>query len=287
MKCRYGVFQLVLLICVTPALLGQIPAGTDRRDVLGWVLKGKFRPFVEAEYGYAFVDQEKSTAEFNEIAAVGAKLGYSEVKIFKRSLLSMDDRYAFGGYSSSDVDHRNLLSEEKVTAELLRFGLGFRSGYGYPIGPIGLLPWNMHTYEFTRVKTARPDTLLPSDVDILNRYEGHYSFGISGEAGLSVRLFGAFQANASYQMSIIYPRVVFWEWLGSYMLAAGATGIVTVFGEDVVSSSEVLGPILYWVIKNGLTYGLFHLYRTSMNWPFKSETPLTQQAFKVGATFVF
>jgi hypothetical protein len=287
MKCRHGVVYLALLLLIAPALLAQVPAGTDKRDLLGWVLKGKFRPFIEAEYGYTLPDQEKLTVGFNKMAIVGGKVGYSEVKLFRRSLLSMDDRYAFGNYSSSDIDHRNVIDSNKITADLLRFGFGFRSGYGYPIGPVGLLPWNMYSFDITRATTVRPDSLSPADADILNRYEGRWSFGLSGEAGVSLRLFSSLQANASYQMSIIYPRVVFWEWLGSYLIAAGGMGIVTVFGEDVVSSSKLLGPIFYWILKNGLTYGLFTLYKSNMNWPFKSETPLTQEAFKFGVSFVF
>jgi hypothetical protein len=287
MKCRNWILQVIFILVVTPALLAQVPAGTDKRDVLGWVLKGKFRPFIEAEYGYTVPDQEKLTVEFNKEAIVGAKLGYSEVRLYKRSLLSMDDRYLFGNYSSSDIDHRNVIDPDKVTAELLRFGIGLRSGYGYPIGPIGLLPWNMHSFDLTRVTTVRPDSLSLADTDILNRYEGRYSFGVSGEAGVTLRLFDFLGVNGSYQMSIIYPRVVFWEWLGSYLIAAGGMSIVTAFGEDVVSSSKILGPIFYWILKNGLTYGLFQLYKSKMNWPFNSETPLTQQAVKIGATFVF
>ncbi|MCK5572638.1 MAG: hypothetical protein KAJ12_07745, partial [Bacteroidetes bacterium] len=232
MKCRNWIFQIILILGVTPALLAQIPAGTDKRDVLGWVLKGKFRPFIEAEYGYTVPEQEKLTVDFNKLAIVGAKLGYSEVRLFRRSLLSMDDRYLFGNYSSSDIDHRNVIDPDEVTAKLLRFGVGFRSGYGYPIGPIGLLPWNMHSFDLTRVATVRPDSLSLADTDILNRYEGRYSFGISGEAGVTVRLFDFLGVNGSYQMSVIYPRVVFWEWIGSYLIAAGGMSIMTVFGED-------------------------------------------------------
>jgi hypothetical protein len=62
---------------------------------------------------------------------------------------------------------------------------------------------------------------------------------------------------------------------------------VSVFSEDIIRSSKLLGPVMYFVLKNGLAYVFYTQLQDKMNWPFDSETPLTIEALKIGASITF
>ena len=71
------------------------------------------------------------------------------------------------------------------------------------------------------------------------------------------------------------------------MIMQGGMNIVSVFADDIVKSSPVLGPILYFVLRNGIAYAFYTGLQDRMNWPFESETPLTMETIKLGASLKF
>jgi hypothetical protein len=102
-----------------------------------------------------------------------------------------------------------------------------------------------------------------------------------------VRLFKSFAFNATAHGQIAYPRIVFPEWIGSYLLMAGSLIAISTFSEDIVSSSEILGPVLYFILRNGLAYAFFAAMKDKMHWPFPSESPLAVESFRVSAMIIF
>ena len=64
-------------------------------------------------------------------------------------------------------------------------------------------------------------------------------------------------------------------------------GVATYFGDDLVEAAPILGPIIYWGIKNGLSLLYFNQLRKGMNWPFNSEEPISNVNFKIGAQLTF
>jgi len=59
------------------------------------------------------------------------------------------------------------------------------------------------------------------------------------------------------------------------------------FSEEIVNSSEVLGPIIYFVLRNGLAYAFFAAMKDKGNWPFSSEKPLAVESFRLSAMIAF
>jgi hypothetical protein len=59
------------------------------------------------------------------------------------------------------------------------------------------------------------------------------------------------------------------------------------FIHAIMKSSPTAGPIINFVLKNALAYGLYELRRENMNWPFNSAEPLLFDSFKAGFTFTF
>ena len=256
-------------------------------DMAEWPFKD-FRPFIEGSYGLGIPLQKLFTGEFENYGAVEAKLGYSDIGVFNEYVLDMDERYVFGSYSNKE---QNLIDSdadpEKVKTEMLHFGLGNRLGYGYKLGFISLLPYQQSQIAWSKMTSERPDGLSQDDLDILDRYEGIYHFGISTEGGVKVELFESIAVTCGYEAAVIYPRFIFFPWLGGILTETIIIGGVSVFAEDLVSHSNFLGPLFYAVLRNAAAYGVYMGLQDQMYWPVKSETPLTHETFKLGLSFTF
>ena len=64
-------------------------------------------------------------------------------------------------------------------------------------------------------------------------------------------------------------------------------GVVEKFAKDIVKGSPVLGPILYFALTNGLTYGYYLALSNNMHWPFESEVPMLNNMGKIGISISF
>jgi hypothetical protein len=225
-------------------------------------------------------------SEFAPIGGYEVKIGYSDISTYKNYVLGIDERYLFGSYYK---DEFNIVDDEVtgVKTEATRFGFGNRLGFGYDIGPINLLPYSNIQYVWTEFNPVDSTGIPEEDAQILNRYADAFRFGHSGEAGINVQLFNSLSVGAGYEFAVIYPRHIFWPWLGSHIIQSSALGMISVFSEDIVNSSSLLGPLMYFVLRNGVAYAMYQGYKDKMNWPFESETPVTVETFKLNASITF
>jgi hypothetical protein len=280
---RYFAASAALLGLSLPATAFAGPSGSDTFE---WVLGRHSRPFVEFGYGIDWIRHKNLVAEFPSIGALEVKAGYLSVEILEHGIVSLNDRYIQGSWYGSDLGGGSG-GTEGLEGTLGRFGFGSRRGYGYDLKNAAIVPYFASSFSWTELSTVRPPTLGETDTDILNRYEGTFRFGPSAEAGIRFNIGPTFSLTGGYEVNVIYPRLVFWEWLGSYSLAAIANGIVMWFGEDILEASPTLGPIMIFVIRGAVAWGIYQLWREEMNWPFNSETPLTHETAKVGLNFTF
>ena len=93
--------------------------------------------------------------------------------------------------------------------------------------------------------------------------------------------------DAGYERSIVFERHLFWKWAGSALIEAAAQGLLDEFINKIFKSSPAAGPVVNFLLKNALAYGIYELRQDEMNWPFPSSPPLAYDQFKVGMTFVF
>jgi hypothetical protein len=175
----------------------------------------------------------------------------------------------------------------EVESEMIRFGTGARGGFGFPVWFLDVVPYSLYSFDLTKATFSTPAVLAGADSAILDRVGGAYRFGHSFEAGIQLRVFKSVSALASFQGSVVFPRVVFPEWFGSYMLMAGSMILISNFSEDIVRSSPILGPIIYFVLRNGVALAFYYALREQMNWPFPSETPLAMEAIRIGGSISF
>ena len=57
--------------------------------------------------------------------------------------------------------------------------------------------------------------------------------------------------------------------------------------KEIFESSPQAGPIVNFLLKNALAYGIYELRQSDMNWPFTTTPPLSFDTFRLGATFTF
>lgn len=280
---RRGVVAAVLLALSAPVSVFADPSGSETFE---WILGRNSRPFVEFGYGLDWPRHKRMEAEFPSTGALDFKGGYLSVEVLEHGLVKLDDRFIHGSWYSSDLGGGSG-GTDGLTGTMGRFGFGRRKGYGYDLKDAAIVPYFTSAVSWTEVSTDRPPTLGQTDQDILNRYEGTFRFGPTVEAGVRVSFGPTVSVLGGYELNVIYPRVVFWEWLGSVSIAAIADGVVTWFGEDIMDASPVFGPIMIFVVRGALTWGFYQLWREEMNWPFHSETPMTHETAKFGLNFTF
>lgn len=283
-----GIIILMLFFIAQTANAQTNDTDNDSRfmDWVGKAWQGDYQPYFETSLGAGLPKHLQYRGEFAPYLLIQAQMGYSEVRKYKKYVQGLDDRYLFADFLTTEEEP---LEREKneLGMEAIRFGLGQRLGYGYDLGPLSLIPFSQNHMTFTRINSYQPDGLDSSDIKILDRYEDNYRFGISMGGGAKILLLKTLAVNLTYELGVVYPRVIFWPWLGSYAILHTGIGAISYFGEDIVNSSPLIGPIIYFVLKNAVQYGFYCALRENMNWPFESETPLTHESIKIGVSITF
>jgi hypothetical protein len=274
-----------VVFLVPLAVAGQAVAGDGDWD-FPKIWGGPRKPMIEAAYGVGTVHQrvlQGTVADFNQI---GLNLGYQRVRSDSGQVPNLDEKLVLFEYSAGTLFGRSV-PQGNIGATMVRFGTTSRDGYVYDFGGSFLYPYHQTRFLWTKVTTDRPAGISGPDTDILDRYEGSFRFGASTEGGLAFGLAELLSLRVGYEASVVYPRHVFWPWLGSFTIGTIGVGAISRFGREIVDTSPVLGPIIYALLRSGLAYGYYLVVRDNQYWPFRSETPLTTESLKVGIRLTF
>ena len=280
--------RILLAILATSLLVVPVRAKAQSDDGplnLKRNLRPLEHPFLEATYGLGFPSQKLFAGTFAPVGVLEGKIGYTDIQKWK-GVLDLDEKFIYGSYIKSDYAAVKPDPGE-VEAEMIRFGTGARGGFGFPVWFLDIVPYSLYSFDLTKSTFSPTSALAPADSIILDRVQGAYRFGQTFEAGIQFRIFKSVSALASFQGSVIFPRVVFPEWFGSYMLMAGSMVLISNFAEDIVKTSPILGPVLYFILRNGVAFAFYYALREDMNWPFPSETPLTMESIRIGGSISF
>jgi hypothetical protein len=275
-------FFAVLLISFA---VSPVFAQSEWDDYMSWAWGGKYSPYIELDAGHGSMIHNKVSSPFANVGSIDLKFGYTELKKYKDYVQSLDQRYLFGTFSSSD--NIGTADPGEIKTEMWRFGLGNRLGFGYEIGNSSLIPYHQMQLVLSQPEFSYDSTLSSADMEVLNRLEGDFRMGMTYEGGVEFYIAKTFSINAAVEGAIIFPRYKFMHWLGSYALQAASLGIVSYFSESIVNSSPFLGPLMYFILKNGIAAAWYIAMKDEMYWPVNSETPLAMETFRVGASFTF
>jgi hypothetical protein len=251
----------------------------------------KGKPTISFNYGLSKLSMYDYDPEFGDPNLVEGKIGYaSESSYFGNNVARYSYKYFRLSNISTKLSNKDFAADE-LESSLWRFGFGRETGYGWKFGESAIIPYNGNAFDWSRLEmkefplTVSPDGI--SDAYALERYNETFRFGTSTEAGIKFRLIGGITLEGSYERSIIFERHLFWKWAGSTVIEVAAHGLLDEFIDEVGESSPFAAPIVNFVLKNALSYGIYELRTEKMNWPFNSAPPLTYDQFKFGLTFMF
>ena len=252
----------------------------------------KSQPTISLQYGQSKVQRDDLNSSIADPALFELKLGYiKDRKAWKtNNIIKHNFHYLFLSNISNDISG-NDGSVDNLATNTWRFGFGRSSGYGYRLSESAtIIPYYTYTLNWSRVDFTKQDilTLVPEpDDEIINYYDESFRFGTSSEGGLRIKLIDNIALEAGYERAIVFQRHLFWKWAGSAVIEGAAQGLLDTFINNIFKSSPAAGPIVSFVLKNALAYGIYELRQEKMNWPFSSEAPLAFDQFKFGLTFVF
>lgn len=250
------------------------------------------KPAISLQFGFAEIDQRDLQKKFVDPNLIEFKIGYiKERKAWGTEyIIKHNYKYLYLANESNKLSGKDPIGTE-IESDMWRFGFGRSNGYGYKFGESGaVIPYFTHSLNWSRIDFKYPNilTFAPDpDIDVLNLYDESFRFGTSSEGGVRVKVIDNLMLDAGYERLIVFQRHLFWKWAGSAVIEAVAQGLLDGFINKVFESSPAAGPVVNFLLKNALAYGIYELRQEKMNWPFNSEAPISYDQFKFGMTFVF
>jgi len=249
---------------------------------------GTYNPFIHLDIGYGFPGQESFASTFSSVGTVGLQMGYTTYDKTQSFVYKLDEKYLFGKYTSSDIGEELVTTHEgAINTTSWSFGLGRKIGYGWKVGPFSLIPFNQNQLVLSGLRFTYPESILQSDADFLTRLEGDTRFGVSTEGGVEFYVARAIAVTASFEGTVVFPRFVFFHWIGSYAVQSISNTLISYFSESIVKSSPLLGPIMYLILKNAISFAWYYAIKREQYWPIPSETPFTMETIKISASLTF
>lgn len=247
------------------------------------------KPTLEVSYGISNAKIDGIVSELQNSSMGELKLGYSStIRYFRKSNWG---KYFYSfvkiGAFSNQIDIR----DEKAGSlnyEAWRFGFGKKDGY--PIGneKFSVLPFSSNSYNWSKLEMKQfPDAGLIYDNNRLYMFDGAFRFGSTFEGGLSFRLGQMVALNIGYENSNTNQRFMVWKNLGSIIIEEAGYGLIDEFVRKILRKNPSAGSIVYFVLRNAYSYGIYHLRSQQMNWPFGGESSLNFNTFKAGLSFTF
>ena len=249
--------------------------------------KIKGAPTIELNYGGSQMHLKSITNKFAKPGLLELKLGYTTDKSYNGS--DYVSKYNFNFFHISNFTTN--LSGNQNSPDLItnswRFGLGWASGFGYDLGNgFEITPYCQSSFDWTMVNMQSTPS-NPADIYTTDLFNKTFRFGNSFQGGIQLKFIDNLGIDASYERSIVYSRHLFWKWGVSELIEVVGQGLIDEFVDEILDSTPSAVPVVNFLLKNALSYGLYELKQDKMNWPFETVPPLAFNQFKIGITFVF
>ena len=246
-------------------------------------------PTITLNYGISNINIDGFSGKFSKASLPEIKLGYTKAKPsrYSENIIKYNYNYAYLTNFSTDLfDNSGTKNTNELDASLWRFGFGWANGYGYKIGNAAITPYNSYSLGWSRLNMKdMPGN--PADKNKIDLFNETFRFGTSAEGGIRINVIPEITLEAGYERAVVFQRHLFWKWAGSMLIEAGGQWALDSFIKQIMKSSPYAGPVVAFVLKNALSYGVYELRQEKMNWPFNTESPLALDQFKFGLTFNF
>ncbi len=245
------------------------------------------KPSIAVNYGFAKTKVKDFKAEFADPNLLEMKIGYASERPAAACENIIKYKFRYLNVSNISTDLSNVSSSDPgLRTNLWRFGFGWSEAYGYKFGPSAIIPYYTYGIQWSRLEMKNMPA-SSAEKEKLLLYDKTFRFGTSMEGGVKFQIVPQLVLEGGYERAIIFERHLFWKWLGSAVIEAAGQSALDSFLEEVMDSSPYAAPIVSFVLKNALSYGLYELRQEKMNWPFDSARPLAYDQIKVGVSFIF
>jgi len=294
---QFIITTLYITIILLPFnILAQDSTEVDDEDEFDWEWEWdeewkaweNKRPSISLNYGFSDITRTDMESQFADNNLIELKLGYTYERVTKYAdyINKNTFNYLFLNRNSTELAG-GLDNASEIETGIWQFGTGWSNGYGYKLGEETFVtPYFTSSLTWTNLDFP-DDSLSPNDESIKQLYDETFRFGSSSEAGIRFQTTSLIALEAGYERSIVFERHLFWKWAGSGIIEIAAHGLLDAFINEILKSSPSAGPIVYFVLKSALGYGLYELRQGKMNWPFPSAPPIAIDNVKFGVTFRF
>jgi len=262
----------------------------DKWDDIGshmFDLKLKGVPTISFVYGDSKMNLKSINQKFSKPGMLELKLGYTTEKSYDGYDNIIKYKFHYFHISNVTTDLSGSKNSSDLNTNTWRFGFGWASGYGYDLGRgFSIIPYHESSIDWTKMD-MQTTPVIPADVSTTDLFNKDFRFGNSFQGGIQIKFMHNLAIDASYERSVVYPRHLFWKWGMGMIIEGAGQGLVNVFVDKILDSSPVAAPIVNFLLKNALSYGIYELRQDKMNWPFETVAPLAFDQFKVGITIVF
>ena len=250
-------------------------------------------PTIEMSFGINNPDYSNSNFKENNVEhnMLNLKLGTSNAfKLYENPKI-IEYNFGYMNISNTTRDFPKKYTDAGLKLNSWSIGMHNSDGYGYRLWENGSLilfhtegfDWNV--INFSHINGSADTAIAKANKDAINLFDNHVRFGKTWESGAKLYITKGVAINASYQRSLVYPRHLFFYDLVSSGVEVISQQVLNQFLEHGRRESLQYMPVVRWVLKSALSYGLYELRRENMNWPIKTAEPFMFESAKVGLTF--
>jgi len=248
--------------------------------------KIKGAPTISFSYGTYQMTLKSISQSFNKPGMLELKLGYTTEKSYYGSDDVIKYKFEYFHISNFTTDLAGNKNSSDLNTNSWRFGFGWASGYGYDLGNgFSIIPYHAISIDWTQMD-MQTTPAAADDIHTTDLFNKDFRFGNSFQGGVQFKFVHNLAIDASYERLVVYPRHLFWEWGMGMVIEGAGQGLVDLFVDKVLDSSPEAAPIVNFLLKNALSFGIYELRQDKMNWPFETVAPLAFDQFKVGITII-
>ncbi|MFM6956753.1 MAG: hypothetical protein ACKOX1_09420 [Ignavibacteria bacterium] len=249
------------------------------------------KPFLDVYYGNAQLSRQGMSGELSNTDILGIAIGVKKEKEHKESdEVIIQDK---NGVSLTLGSAQNLQNSDSLyqgvsltnTNALDFWSLGFinGTGYGYQWGSSTLMLTVEDNTSWTSIN-PRTYSLMqgPADWQNIMDFDGTMRLSSSMTSSLEFRVSNTVSINGGYTWNQVMPRHLFWYWMGSEIIEGLAGNAVDRLIENFTEMSPKSQPVMHFVLKSAVLYGMKEMRRKYMNWPFETASPMNITFWNIG-----
>jgi hypothetical protein len=249
------------------------------------------KPYLDVYYGNAQLSRQGMTGEISNTDIYGIAIGVKKEKEHKESdEVIIQDK---NGVSLTLGSAQNLQNSDSLyqgvsltnTNALDFWSLGFinGTGYGYQWESSTLMLTVEDNTSWTSIN-PRTYSLMqgPADWQNIVDFDGTMRLSSSMTSSLEFRVSNTLSLTGGYTWNQVMPRHLFWYWMGSEIIEGLAGNAVDRLIENFTEMSPKSQPVMHFVLKSAVLYGMKEMRRKYMNWPFETASPLNITYWNIG-----